>query len=264
MHRTLTAVVPGTFRHVVSAVLLASTLATTTAHADTPAFDRPGIAFSTQTLPAGSMDWEQGLPDAVHDDDQGTQFTLYSAATRIRAGLTSRLEIQLADALYNRLQTHTAGVSSVQQGASDLTLAFKLAMPSSTQSITWALLSSVSLNTGRIPFANDRQQYQLAASVSVHLDGSRAAGLYASAIRAGNSNAWTLAPNFSFPLRASLGGYLEAGYTFGDHIDHVAVAGGGLQWMASDRVQLDIYALHGLSARSTDLQAGLGISVYIP
>ena len=36
-----------------------------------PAFDRPGIAFSTTTLPAGSFAWEQGLPDFEHSSGGG-------------------------------------------------------------------------------------------------------------------------------------------------------------------------------------------------
>ena len=234
------------------------------AHADTPAFDRPGIAFSTQTLPAGSMDWEQGLPDVVHNNDQGTQFTLYSADTRIRVGLTPNLELQIADALYNRLHTHADDGTTTDHGAGDLSLALKLAMPSPAQSFSWAVLGNVSLTTGKAPFTNDTQQYSLAASASVHLDDTHAAGFYVSATRAGQDNTYTLSPNFSFPLSARLGGYVEAGYTFGDHIDKNEVAGGGLAWMATDRLQLDVYALHGLTARSTDVQAGFGVSMYFP
>jgi len=249
--------------------LLTLFVATTFAHAglaqaDTPAFDRPGIAFSTQTLPAGSMAWEQGLPDVVHNDDQGTQFTLYSADTRIRVGLTSYLELQIANALYNRLRTRTAGETTTDHGAGDLSLALKLAMPSPTQSISWALLGNIALTSGKEPFTNDTQQYSLAASASMHLDDTHAVGLYVGATRAGKDNTYTLSPNFSFPLSASLGGYVEAGYTFGDHIDKNEVAGGGLAWMASDRLQLDVYALHGLTARSTDVQAGFGVSMYFP
>lgn len=246
----------------VLACLLLS-IVTTSAHADTPAFDRPGIAFSTQTLPAGSMSWEQGLPDAVHNDDQGTQSTLYSADTRIRVGLATNLELQVADSLYNRLRTRSEGDSTVEHGASDLNLALKVALPSS-QNISWALLGGISFATGANAFTNDTQQYSLAASVNVHLNDAYATGFYVGATRSGKDNAYTLSPNFSFPLSAKLGGYVEAGYTFGDHIDKNEVAGGGLAWMASDRLQLDLYALHGLTARSTDLQAGFGVSMYFP
>jgi hypothetical protein len=237
-------------------------LATVSSHADTPSFDRPGIAFSTQTLPAGSMDWEQGLPDVVHNKDQGTESTLYSAGTRVRVGLTSNLELQIADSLFNRLETRTTDATTIDHGASDLTLALKLSMPS-TETFSWAMLGGVSLTTGKAPFTGDTQQYLVAISASVHLD-SYAAGAYVGATRAGRDNSYTLAPNFSFPLSTNLGGYLEAGYSFGSHIDKTEVAGGGLAWMANDRVQLDIYALYGLTERSTDLQAGFGLSIYMP
>jgi hypothetical protein len=237
--------------------------ATAQAETDTPSFDRPGIAFSTQTLPAGSLDWEQGLPDVVRNNDQGTESTLYSADTRIRVGLTSKLELQIADSLYNHMQTRTADTVTTDHGVSDLTLALKLAMPA-TQNISWALLGGVSLTTGQAPFTSDTQQYLVAVSANVRLDDSYAVGMYAGINRAGHDNTYMLAPNVSFSLSTSLGGYLEAGYTFGDHIDKVEVAGGGLAWMVSDRVQLDIYALLGLTDRSTDLQTGFGLSVYMP
>jgi hypothetical protein len=246
------------------ALLLIGLLAATLAQADTPAFDRPGIAFSTQTLPAGSVDWEQGLPDVVHDSDQDTQFTLYSAGARIRVGLIANLELQIADALYNHLQSNAAGTTSVDQGTGDLTLALKLALPSPTQSISWAILGGVSLPTGQDPFTADEQQYLLAVSASAHLSDAYAAGFYVGATRAGTYNTYTLSPNFSLPLSTNFGSYIEAGYTFGDHIDKNEVAGGGFTWMVGDRVQLDLYALFGLTARSTDLQSGLGVSMYIP
>lgn len=40
------------------------------------------------------------------------------------------------------------------------------------------------------------------------------------------------------------------------------VAGGGVTWMWTDRVQLDASLDAGLDAHSPDLQAGLGISAY--
>ena len=243
----------------------AALLAVPMAQADTPPFDRPGIAFSTQTLPAGHLDWEQGLPDEVRSsDDQGTHSTLDSATTRIRVGLTSHLELQVATTLYNRLQSRDAGTTSVDHGPGDVTLAFKRAMPPPSDRISWALLSAVELNTGKAPFANDRPRYLLAASASMHLDDTHATGLYAGVARSGRYNTYTLSPNFGFSLGAHLGGYVEAGCTFGQHTDKDVVAGGGLAWMAAETVQLDMYVLRGLTARSTDLQAGLGVSIYFP
>jgi len=58
------------------------------AQADVPAFDRPGIAFSTGTLPARSVTWEQGLPDFARTSDGGTDSTLYAFDSTLRVGLT--------------------------------------------------------------------------------------------------------------------------------------------------------------------------------
>src|SRR6267154_603262 len=207
--------------------------ASAVAQADTPAFDRPGIAFSTHTLPVGTMDWEQGLPDVVHDNQQGTSSTLFSANTRLRVGLTSALELQLADALYNRLRTRADDTTTVDKGYGDLTIAMKLAPWSPLQNVSWALLGSVTLNTGNESFRNDTKLYSLAGSASVHISDDRALGFLASVTRAGTDNSYSLSPNFGWTLNNSCGAYVEAGYTFGDHIENDEVAGGGVTWMAS-------------------------------
>jgi len=66
-----------------------------TALADAPAFDRPGFAFATATLPPGSMDWEQGFPDLQRDETDGVRSTLYAANTTLRFGVTPTLEVQV-------------------------------------------------------------------------------------------------------------------------------------------------------------------------
>jgi hypothetical protein len=238
-------------------------LAASKAFADTPAFDRPGIAFSTQTLPAGTVAWEQGLPDVVHDNQDGTDLTLYSADTRIRVGLTPSVELQIADALYNEQRTEAEGVITHDHGYGDLTVSIKLSLPP-TQRFSYALLGSVSLANGQQPFTNGAQQYSVAGSISWHLDDDHSIGFYAGAMRSGDDNIYTLSPNFGWSLTSSLSAYVEAGYTFGDHIDKNEVAGGGLAWMVSNTVQLDIYGLGGLTAASTNLQAGFGVSVFFP
>ena len=62
----------------------------------------------------------------------------------------------------------------------------------------------------------------------------------------------------------SVGAYVEAGYQFGSARDQTdnAVAGGGLTWMVTPAVQLDAYGLVGLTRSSTDLAAGLGVSIF--
>jgi len=71
----------------VVALVVAWTSVTDPACADIPAFDRPGIAFSPTTLPAGSFAWEQGLPDFQRDRADGVTQRAYSASTRWRYGV---------------------------------------------------------------------------------------------------------------------------------------------------------------------------------
>lgn len=231
--------------------------------ADAPAFDRPGIGFSTQTLPTGTFDWEQGLPDVVHDSHDGASATQYSADSRVRVGIASKVELQLADAVYNRLVIHDAG-RTVDHGYGDLSVALKVALPPPTQTISWALMGGVSFKTGQVPFRNETEQYSLAVSISLHLNDSEAAGLYGGVVHAGHDTSYTLSPNFGWTVNDRLSAYVEGGYTFGHHMDKDEVAGGGLAWMAGKNVQLDLFGLRGLTSRSTTMQAGVGVSMYFP
>ena len=99
--------------------LLLMTFAAAVAHADTPAFDRPGIAFSPSTLPAGTFDWEQGLPDVTRTDGNGTRSTLFSADTLVRIGLTPLLEVQLSSAPINHLRSDSGNATTSATSATE-------------------------------------------------------------------------------------------------------------------------------------------------
>lgn len=107
---------------------VAATLASCAAFADTPAFDRPGIAFSTTTLPRGGVSWEQGLPDFVHDDEDGLRSTTYSATTNVRVGLAERVEVQLSGSPFNYARQRSGGERASARGAGDSGVALKIAL----------------------------------------------------------------------------------------------------------------------------------------
>jgi hypothetical protein len=178
-------------------------------------------------------------------------------------GLASNVELQLADAVYNRLVTHDAG-RTVDHGYGDLSVALKVALPPPTQALSWAVMGGVLLKTGQAPFRGDAEEYSLAISTSLHVNDSETAGLYGGVVRSGHDTSYTLSPNFGWSLNDSLSAYVEGGYTFGHHLNKDEVAGGGLAWMAGKNVQLDLFGLHGLTSRSTTMQAGVGVSMYFP
>lgn len=74
--------------------------------AGTPAFDRPGIGFSTSTLPSGGVALELGLPSLQRDrDDAGVLATRYSTDINLRVGVSEYIELQAFSTPWNHLRT---------------------------------------------------------------------------------------------------------------------------------------------------------------
>ena len=237
------------------------TLASTAVHASAPSFDRPGIAFATSTLPIGSFDLEQGLPDVVHNETAGVATTLYSADTIVRYGITPTLELQFGGSLWNRLDVRGNNIDSRNTGGGDTTIAAKWAPMLKSGNVAIALLGAVMLDTGASAFTNGRPVYSLGATVSRELQDGRAIAVYLNASSNGGITTWTFSPNISFPITSNIGAYVEAGRTVGGDAAGTA-AGGGLTWLLHDRVQFDVYGLRGLKGHAPDLQAGVGVSVF--
>ena len=231
------------------------------AHADAPSFDRPGISFSPAVLPAGSFDWEQGLPDLQYDNTDGVRSRFYTADTTLRLGLTSTLEVQLAGSLWNRLDLRVAGMTSHAEGAGDAKLALKWVPTLSIKDVSLGILGSATADTGSTAFTNGRPIYSLGAVLGRDLGSGRSIAAYANVDHSGGSNLWTLSSDFGFPIRGNLAGYIEVGRAFGGGSSST-VAGGGVTLLLHERIQFDLYGRSGLTSGSPDLQAGFGISVF--
>jgi len=245
------------FRNPIALVLLLPL----SAFADAPGFDRPGFAFASSTLPAGSWDMEQGLPDLQRDASGGMHTTLYSADTTFRLGLTQTLEIQLAGSAFNRLDVRTAGATTHSDGAGDTGIAMKWAPALADRQLSLAILGGVTLDSGAGAFTNGRPVYALGATLGRDLGGGKSLSLYANLNRSGAANTWTLAPSFNFAVNEQIGAFVEAGRVAGGGNSSTLV-GGGLTWLLRERVQLDLYERRGVTSHSPDEQAGFGISIY--
>jgi hypothetical protein len=232
--------------------------------ADTPAFDRPGIAFSPTTLPVDSLAWEQGLPDFQRDRSDGVTQRVYAASTRLRYGISDRWEVQLAAPLFEQIDTTGPGQAFTAAGAGDLSMAIKVGLTPAEDKFNTALLGVVSLPTARRDIGLGSEQYSLGATAGWSLGEQQSLALYANVDLLDGHATWTVSPNWSFPLSDTVSGYLEGGYQFGNAKGQAdnAVAGGGLTWMVTPAVQLDAYGLAGLTRNSTDLSAGCGVSVF--
>jgi hypothetical protein len=233
--------------------------------ADTPAFDRPGIAFSPTTLPAHSCAWEQGLPDFQRDRTDGVTQRAYAASARLRYGITGRWELQLAAPLYEQVDTNGSGQAFRAAGAGDVSLALKLSLDPGADGFDLALLGAVSIPTASRRIGLGSEQYSLGATAGWSLGDSQSLAFYANVDVREHHATWTVSPNWSFALSDTVSGYLEGGYQFGSQPGQAnnAVAGGGLTWMATPTVQLDAYGLVGLTRNSTDLGAGCGVSIFV-
>ncbi len=230
--------------------------------ADTPAFDRPGIAFATDVVPPAAISLEQGLPDFSRSRVDGFKFTEYSAGTNVRFGVFDGVELQLATALFNRLEIKAGGNSLSETGAGDTRIGVKVALPSSLDTFSWATLGSITFDTGAQAFSNDAKQYDLGVALALDLANDVTAGFYVNATNTRGENAVVISPSLSFAVSETVGAYVEAGYFSNASDSNSSVAGAGLTWMATPTVQLDVSADFGLDEASPDITGGFGASIY--
>lgn len=233
--------------------------------ADAPAFDRPGIAFSTGTLPARSVAWEQGLPDFARTSDGGSTSTLYAFDGTLRVGLTDSVEAQIATSL-NEMKTHAAGSTERSDGRGDVSVAIKAALPSPRPDFSWATLAAVTDANGARAFTNGSTAYDLGVALGYTLGDRVSAELYVNAEHTDGSNAvanaFDVSPNLNFPISRTMAAFVEAAASYSGHGLDQALAGGGFTMMVTSAVQLDLSADFGLTSRSPDVLAGFGISVF--
>ena len=227
--------------------------------ADAPAFDRPGLAFAAAVLPLGSFDWEQGLPDVARDRDAGVRTTLVSADTELRFGIGHGLELQVAQAPFNRVSVSGDGEHFHDTGAGDARVGVKWAP--TVDGVSLAVLGAVTFDTGVAAFTNGANVYSLGVSASRDVGDGRSVGLYANVDHSSGHNVLSESASYGFPLSGTTGGFVELGHSAGGG-PAASVAGGGVTWLLRERLQLDVSAHRGLTSRSPDLGAGFGVSYF--
>lgn len=242
------------------ALLVLPLLVAPRAYADeVPAFDRPGIGFSTRTLGKGVFAWEQGLPDASRDRSAGTTTTTWAAATLLRAGLSDTLELQLGTDSWGQSRRHGSGGRVRESGGGDGSVALKWAPALSGERLSLALKAGATLAWGQAPLGGAGHDYDLGVTLAWAMPRDASLALYADRQWGEDGSGWLLSPSYGVALREDLGVYVEAGY--GTGAQYMRAAGAGVTWMATPRLQLDVSFLRGLDARTTDWQGGVGLSL---
>lgn len=243
--------------------IVVASLAAASARADddVPAFDRPGLAFASVTLPVGAWAVEQGLPDASTDRDAGVRTSDAIADTLLRHGLFDGVELQLGvDTRGWERMRGPGGMRASAATGGDARVGVKLAVPGGSDAFSAALLLTLGVPVGRAPIGSAGHTKDLGLSMSWAVADGASVSLYLDhrRDRGGEGSLCALAYNVS--LRDDLSAYVEGG--FGDRAQHAREAGGGVAWMVTKYVQLDASFLRALDRATTDWQAGFGVSVF--
>lgn len=222
-----------------------------------PGYDRPGLGFSPAVLDAGDMTLEQGLPDVSEDRDGTGTTRLYSADTLLRLGLGGPFELQLGSTPWNRLDTPDGDL----HGRGSSSLGLKWALPSSHPAWSWGLLGSVGFTDGSRAFRAIRRQYALGLDVNWQAGTRQSLGLYVADVRSGGDST-TVAISDTVSVTPTIGTYLQLATLHPAHAEAGQLAGAGLAWMATPRLQLDAGFNHRLAGSASRWQANLGVSYY--
>lgn len=218
---------------------------------DNPGYDRPGLGFTPAVLQAGDVTLEQGAPDWSRADGAST----WTTDSVLRMGIGHDLELQLGSG-WNWLDAPGAATN----GRSDSVLGLKFA-PSAHGNFSWGLLGSVEFTDGARAFRGHRRRYVLGASFNWQHGEDRSTGVYAEVSR-GDTDSRLLAVNEGWSLTPALGLYVEAAAQHVEGNGYGGLAGAGLSWQVTPRVQLDIGARHRVAGHADTWQGGMGVSVY--
>lgn len=216
-----------------------------------PGYDRPGLGFTPAVLQVGDVTVEQGAPDWSRVDGASS----FIADTLVRAGIGHAMELQLGSG-WNWFDAPGATI----HGRSDSTLGLKLAPPA-TGRFSWGVLGNVEFTDGARAFRSDRRQYLLGASFNWQHDDDHSTGVYAEAL-SGDTDSQLLAVNEGWSLTSALGVFVEAAAQHEQTSGYGGLAGAGVSWQVTPRVQLDLGARHRVAGHADTWQGGMGVSVY--
>ncbi len=232
-------------------VMLTSGLAPDTQAAN-PGYDRPGLGFSPAVLPIGDVTWEQGLPDWSETD--GT--SIYTADSVLRIGVGGAFELQLGTS-YDRLLASVGSAS----GRGSSSLGVKFALPASGD-LGWGLLGTVTFTDGARAFRANDPQYQVGAVVNLAVNPRDTVGAYFEVDRTGGNTGGLVALNASRALSDKFDAYVEVAWQRVADAGNGNMAGAGVAWLVTPRVQLDGSFRHRIDGAADTWQAGLGVSVW--
>ena len=230
--------------------------------AGNPGYDRPGYGFTPVVLGPGDITVEQGLPDWSRSRQDRITSSQYSTDSLLRIGIGGPLELQLGSSRWNSLGQSGAGRGERSQGYGDTTLGLKLALPSSNAAFSWGLLGNVEFTDGAKAFRSAHRQYLLGAQFNLQASEHDSLGLYLQNVRSGGTNSTVVAVSDNCALGKTLTLYAEAAWLHAPDQGDGTIAGAGLAWMITPRVQLDTGFDRRLDGAAPEWQTNLGLAIY--
>ena len=234
----------------------------TAARADNPGYDRPGYGFTPMVLAAGEVTAEQGLPDWSRNHSDGVSSSLATTDSLLRVGVGGPFEVQLGGSRFDTLRETGAGRRNTSDGHGDSNLAVKFALPGSNKAFSWGLLASVEFTDGSRAFRNNRRHYLLGAQFNTQVGARNSLGAYLEDVRVGGRNSTTVAFSDNYSASKTLTLYVETALLHTPDQGSGTLAGGGVAWMVTPRVQIDAGFDHRTSGSAPEWQTNLGVSVY--
>jgi hypothetical protein len=257
------------------ALVLMLALAASSARAQAPAppdpinTDRPGILFSIPTVKPHVLQVELGIPSVTIANGGGTDFRSTSLVGLIRYGLTDRFELRLGSPVYTGTRVTSGGSRFTDHGFGDVEVGAKWRpVDNAGARPSLVLIPSVIVPVGEKGFSAERPVYQLNVMAEWALTKDWSADALAGFLNGPEDRGRYGQETFAVLLGRSLpspkwSAYGEAAYilTNLDGASDSSFLGGGIKYLVSNDLQLDLSFDRGLTAGSPDWLFGLGLSV---
>jgi len=222
--------------------------------------DRPGFLFSSLVVSHRVFQTELGLPAVTLIESDDVEIRSTSVVGLVRYGVSENFELRLGGPIYTETRTDS-GYGDLEVGAKWHLVDNQDGRPS------FALIPSVILPTGEDGFTADDPVYQLNAMAEWTLEsgwGISALGGYLNGPSGDdryNQEILAFGAGRSLPSPA-WSAYGEVAYVTTDAqgASDASFAGGGLKYLVSDDVQLDVSFDRGLTGDSPDWLFGLGLA----
>jgi hypothetical protein len=249
---------------VLTALLLLSASGAALAQAPPIATDRPGFLFSSLPVGRQTLQVELALPAMTLNGSDSGEVRSTSLVGLLRFGVSDDLELRLGAPLFTEVSvdgSSDGGSGDLEVGAKWHLLDNEGARPS------FALIPSVTLPVGEQGFSAEDPVYQFNTIAEWTLAGGWGLGLLAGFLRGEAGDGNYLQQTYGVALGRSLpspewSAYVEVAHVRTDlpGASDSSFLGGGLKYLVSNDLQLDVSFDRGLTGESPDWLLGLGLA----